>query len=80
MYRVQTSAADRGNTLATHWGNVAAADVMLPFQGGPELQLQLLLVLAGVHQLLVAARQLGLQVFYLRAAGAAQGAEMGQHC
>jgi len=51
---------------------------MLPLQGGPELQLQLLLVLAGVHQLLVAALQLALQVFYLRAAGAAPGAAIGQ--
>ena len=47
-------------------GNVTAANVVLPLQGCSELELKLLLMLAGVHQLLVTSLQLGLQVFYLR--------------
>ena len=61
---------EEDHMLVTHRGDVAAADVVLPLQGRSELDLQLLLVLAGVHQLLVATLQLGLQVVHLRQRGA----------
>lgn len=55
----------RSLSCGAYRGDVSGADVLLSLQSRLQLDLQIVFVLVGVHQLLVTALQLHLQFFYL---------------